>query len=149
MRDFFRGWRRKAGCVTLTVACLVTGMWLRSLRIVDHFGLIQGEHASTWVLVTPEGYRWEQSRFQEQFPPKYLWYSYSVDDINYLMHGFNESSRLFGFASGKRTWIDGISETTCYVIPHWFCTVPLTMLSAYLILVPSRKQPTTTSQTHA
>lgn len=30
MRQFFRGWRRKAGVVTLILACLVMAAWMRS-----------------------------------------------------------------------------------------------------------------------
>ena len=30
MREFFRGWRRKVGCVTLVMACAITLLWLRS-----------------------------------------------------------------------------------------------------------------------
>ena len=35
MREFFRGWRRKIGVVTLATACLLAFGWVRSLVIVD------------------------------------------------------------------------------------------------------------------
>jgi hypothetical protein len=35
MREFFRGWRRKAGLVTLVMACAVMAMWARSRFIND------------------------------------------------------------------------------------------------------------------
>ena len=35
MREYFRGWRRKAGVVTLVVACLVTIVWMRSQYFCD------------------------------------------------------------------------------------------------------------------
>lgn len=31
MREFFRGWRRKVGCVTLVMACVLTTGWVRSI----------------------------------------------------------------------------------------------------------------------
>lgn len=31
MREFFRGWRRKAGCGLLTLVMVLTGAWIRSL----------------------------------------------------------------------------------------------------------------------
>ena len=31
MREFFRGWRRKVGVVTLVLACVFTGFWVLSL----------------------------------------------------------------------------------------------------------------------
>ena len=30
MREFFKGWRRKAGCVTLVMVLLLTSAWIRS-----------------------------------------------------------------------------------------------------------------------
>lgn len=30
MRDFFSGWRRKAGCAALVMACGLTGLWIHS-----------------------------------------------------------------------------------------------------------------------
>ena len=34
MREFFHGWRRKLGCVTLVMACVLLGMWGRSTLVV-------------------------------------------------------------------------------------------------------------------
>jgi hypothetical protein len=36
MRDFFKGWRRKVGCVTLVMACAVATGWLRSMLTDDY-----------------------------------------------------------------------------------------------------------------
>jgi hypothetical protein len=35
MYTFFYGWRRKAGCVSLVIALVSTGMWIRSTRFQD------------------------------------------------------------------------------------------------------------------
>lgn len=35
MREFFRGWRRRLGCITLLMAVVVTIGWVRSLFIGD------------------------------------------------------------------------------------------------------------------
>lgn len=37
MREFFLGWRRKAGCVTLLMACALMGAWARSQYISDSY----------------------------------------------------------------------------------------------------------------
>ena len=39
MREFFRGWKRKLGVVTLVIACLFMGVWLRSHAILDRITL--------------------------------------------------------------------------------------------------------------
>jgi len=43
MREFFTGWKRKAGVATLGLACLFAAGWVRSMSIVD---LIQIRTAS-------------------------------------------------------------------------------------------------------
>ena len=40
--DFFRGLRWKAGCITLLMALMATGAWLRSDRIVDAVSFAEG-----------------------------------------------------------------------------------------------------------
>ena len=35
MGEFFKGWRRKVGCVTLVMACVFAAGWVRSLAIFD------------------------------------------------------------------------------------------------------------------
>src|SRR5438309_1503746 len=37
MRAFFRGWRRKVGCVTLAMAVFLCAAWFRSLIVTDIF----------------------------------------------------------------------------------------------------------------
>ncbi len=37
MREFFRGWRRKVGCVTLVMACGLMGLWIRSGLMAEEF----------------------------------------------------------------------------------------------------------------
>jgi len=39
MREFFRGWRRKVGVMTLLMACVFMGGWLRSLITTDSVDL--------------------------------------------------------------------------------------------------------------
>lgn len=47
MLEFFRGWRRKAGCLLLAVACLVAVMWFRSLKASDQISLGRSGHVSS------------------------------------------------------------------------------------------------------
>lgn len=35
MREFFKGWRRKVGCVALLMAVAVFGIWMRSRIVLD------------------------------------------------------------------------------------------------------------------
>lgn len=35
MKEFFRGWKRKVGCLTLTMACVAMVGWVRSFIVAD------------------------------------------------------------------------------------------------------------------
>jgi hypothetical protein len=76
MREFFRGWRRKAGCLLLLAACALLVLWFRTLRVEDVIlsgdgkGTINSWHASrsgvfwnryTGIVMKP-GLRWELAR---------------------------------------------------------------------------------------
>src|SRR5947209_2489025 len=39
MNNFFHGWRRRAGCVTLVMACVFMAGWVRSFKTADLVGL--------------------------------------------------------------------------------------------------------------
>jgi hypothetical protein len=46
MREFFRGWKRKAGCVTLLLACVFAAGWVRSQNSIDSFVISDFEFVS-------------------------------------------------------------------------------------------------------
>jgi hypothetical protein len=49
MLGFFCGWKRKTGCVTLAVACVFAGLWVRSLSLDEHI------EAGSLILMSSEG----------------------------------------------------------------------------------------------
>ena len=57
MREFFRGWRRKAGCISLVMALALMGVWIRSLSVMDLAIIAFGQRAvsigSFYGVVTP------------------------------------------------------------------------------------------------
>ena len=40
MREFFRGWKRKLGVVSLVMACVFMAGWVRSSLLTDRFAII-------------------------------------------------------------------------------------------------------------
>ena len=83
MHAFFKGWRRKAGCVTLVMAC--------ALLVIDAtFG------PEPWAV------HWHQS-----------------DPVSHESGGIVTTSR---------------SSVGTVAVPNWAMAIPLTLLSAYLIL---------------
>ena len=104
MGDFFHGWRRKAGCITLLVACIFGTGWVRSFHINDQFPFPSQNHTTFLLFVSKAG-------------------------------------RLVGLyvAIVKRGSPNVVSEDTVYDIPYWSIVIPLTLLSAYLLISKPRK----------
>lgn len=100
MREFFHGWRRKAGVITLGLALAVMGLWIRS-RIVDDQFTVCGMQFKSY------GGVFERSDFL------FL----DVDRF-----GSSEAREVFW--SLQYAWV----------------AIPLTLLSAYLILWKPRKR---------
>jgi hypothetical protein len=156
MTDFFRGWRRKAGVLTLVLACVFMAGWIRSQSMFDQFcyptstwyvefdsfkGLLH------WNTVTVAG---DISDHPFAHPP----FGHSQVDapklsisllpiVNYLSpHGWSFRSRWempeFAFAVATK----GNVTMSVLAFPYWSIVIPLTLLSAYLLLIkPRAKQP--------
>ena len=49
MREFFKGWRRKVGVVTLVLACVIIGLWCKSQAAPKSFPIVN------WQIEVSEG----------------------------------------------------------------------------------------------
>jgi hypothetical protein len=143
MREFFRGWRRKAGCVTLTIALALTGVWVRSSAREDLWILIKGD-ASVGVVISKDGsLTWSQC-----YPiPEGPW-RIEHTNVNPFPdpRGFPEQDlqwicRFGGNGAGMK--VDEMSEISlrCAMIEYSFIVAPLTLLSAYLLLSKPKPKP--------
>lgn len=154
MRELFRGWRRKVGSVTLVMACVLMGGWIRSLRVEDlvlasgqamtyhtsHNGLLQWDQIThtSGQPVSPGG---ETRRWEIRLLPHH-------DPVTSPMR---ESILVWrrqglGFCAAVAEYPNSAGipcRREQVIIPYWSLVVPLTLLSAYLMLVPSRKRPPT------
>lgn len=125
MREFFRGWRRKVGCVALVMACIVVGMWIRSSVFYDQCAWADTNRKNVVYSLNGEfgWWHWEGSRRKPisfgSFPLA------REDEAKWRM--ILEMSRLQNDARG---W-------TCL---YWHLAIPLTLLSAYLLLWKPRKR---------
>jgi hypothetical protein len=148
MREFFRGWRRTVGCATLVMACALMGMWLRS-RVVNDFLATDGRDATyrigsyggaiSFIRDTPavpfERFLHLDS-FDEGDDNKYeLWKRWDSWDGYEMSWRWDLAQFHFGVGS-----TGSASRTESYTFPYWFFVIPITLLSAYLILWKSRKR---------
>jgi hypothetical protein len=159
MREFFRGWRRKVGCVTLVMACVVMGLWIRGFHWQDSAEFCP----SRTIYTTSSGYGY--FAFQAfEFPARgaaLSQSSVSTSPLRLLQMGWNSSlitEELGEFAPWKGAeseahwkWQSFLVGTASFdtvnlnysksyaIIPCWSIAIPLTLLSAYLILWKPRK----------
>jgi hypothetical protein len=162
MHTFFHGWRRKAGSVTLLLACAVYGAWIRSSTVTDSVNcyswwkvtqsLVSSDSSLSWerrdttnvanheVPFWKRGIAGRKRRAPRALPQLASFQSESIIAGGHLSPRLDAPDiiwhwRWHGFGSGD--WPS--HYTTLWVIPYWSIVLPLTLLSAYLILWKPRK----------
>lgn len=111
--EFFHGWRRKAGCVTLMLAVLLMALWIRSDILFDQIAFDGNLFISNSGCLA-----WD-------------WQAWRGCDAD-LTDWHSEKASPFDEA-----WYFGRDGVR---FPYWALVVPLTLVSAYLIF---RKPATT------
>ena len=113
MGEFFKGWRRKTGCVTLVMACVLAVMWIRNTVASDLFLVGQVSiHFSRGGIV------------------------WSIDDVSMWHWGSWEHLPKDWNANGTNLYFGN----NMAVVPYRCIVLPLTILSAHLILWNPRKR---------
>lgn len=134
MGEFFKGWRRKAGLVTLAMACLLFVAWMRSLTTKDDCfafsrteWILSGDGYLTVVLMERGGH------FSD-------WQATQNGPVAYRM-GRCWSNTWRWTVAGARFGFDTYGDAKMEVDKAWWCRLPfweiilpLTLLSAWLIL---------------
>ena len=145
MRDFFQGWKRKAGCVALVVACLCMAAWLRSAHSTEVINWDNDSHEfilasidTMFVVgigVSTESFQWawpefastERSDFEDETEPV-VW-----------------CLNLAGIRFGMLIMPPPNHALCLLAVSYPFIVIPLTLLSAWLLLSMPRKA----NRTHA
>jgi hypothetical protein len=94
MREFFWGWKRKCGVVTLLIACVFAAGWVRSCTVDDVFHLFGLRFVSTLG---------------------------AIERSTVTFRGIGS-----GFALND--------VMVFWRVPYWSIVIPLTLLSAWLLL---------------
>lgn len=124
MSEFLNGWRRKAGCITLVMACVLMTAWVRSRGIRDSLIFTDGDQQH--LIISRRGrVTWETW----QKVPLNL----HLDLPNFFLEvgpiSPNEPPEL------RTRWIPGnFFHGPDWDIPYWSVVLPLILLSGYLIL---------------
>lgn len=148
MRTVFHGWRRKTGCGLLAMALFFMGLWIRSGVIVDTITFTEVRHSFT---NSPNGLNWTRRAGTGRVPLAQFmtlsWNTMSLEDSNF--ESFPEAPISWetswnyhwcGFQFAKFQLTAGpllslvFAEFATWTIPHWAVVIPLTLLSASLLL---------------
>jgi len=127
MGDFFHGWRRKAGCVLLVMATVLTALWLRSRTICDEVRFCVGGHQN--IIVSLDGcIVW--CLWNEEWFPTFRWYASEFGGL--------EIATVWGTIN--QSLVD-MRELVLlqWTVPYWALFPPMTLLSAYLLLWPGKR----------
>lgn len=135
MREFFQGWCRKMGLVTLMMACVLMVAWARSFAVRDQivpiplFGFGQ--------MLRSEAGHLEWVTWKANYPTSYIpagWRSQELRDM--------KLGKVRLFRRVKATLV-GVSlagpKIEGFAVPHWLIAGPLAVLSAGLILWKPRR----------
>ena len=139
MGDYFSPWRRKIGVVTLMMACVTMVGWVRS-RLNNDFVLISiGSLRSVFVsggqkfcLILPCEPQLEVFFVQTTNgvdSPK-IW---RIEAHNFEEEAFSQHSKV-----GYITRVAYPGQKRFRLIPYWSLTIPLTLLSLWLLLFNPR-----------
>ena len=168
MREFFTGWRKKIGAVTLVMALMIVAVWIRSFRSTDIVNLHSIPNTSLMFISERSGivFLWMNNE-APQFTDGRLDDSYVLLGQNLRLNQimprelqpewkFEWLGFQYGNArdvKGAAAWVADIHEVfgstvkasdfkgliaSVLVIPHWSVVMPLTLLSAYLLLSKPR-----------
>jgi len=141
MTDFFHGWRRKTGVVTLVAAMVFVGGWVRSLTIDEGVSFRTGQFTDLYLGSCPDGFIGSTGKYSDSSLPSLNagWFSkYASDDTDDTDIQEPADSQWHGWGFQFRS--SGNGNFIYVVIPYWSIVLPLTLLSAYLLLGKPRKK---------
>ena len=144
MDGFFHGWRRKFGVVTLVMACVLTALWVRSIAFWD-IKKSGGDSAGRCYLVESDNGgvtlgQTENSR--DAFAEFHCW-SDPVSESNnqppLSPELYTWRWKAMGFDFARLCSRNGSVNITYWTIPYWSLVIPLTFVSAFLLLSRPRQ----------
>ena len=139
MGAFFKGWKRKVGVLTLVMALILTRMWIRSASIGDELTFPIGTQWDDCVASNNQCLVW--GRYRPDFRPAHRPFPQwrTIPPINWDDPPNSDVRwRYLGFGI-----VDRNNERLSYLlIPYWSITIPLTLISAFLLLTKPHKSTT-------
>ena len=139
MGEYFKPLRRKFGVLTLVMACVFAAGWLRSLEMDDEVRLPTEGEINHFLTSSNLGLEW--TTVIRQMPPQPSTFRRISRPLEggrrkiYASPQYVWSINWCGFRVGGQ----GIDQIT-RIVPYWSIVIPLTLLSAYLLLNKPRQR---------
>lgn len=155
VNHYFQSWRRKWGVVALVTSILCVAGWVRSLSNVDQFSYLQDRQTLCVIFSSPDGIAWAQIHKPPPsagfgFPRGYMsletFSPVGTTNLIYPLHVRDQDYSILqslGFLHESFFLESTTSQLSVSyrAVRYWSLAVPLTLLSAYLLLSsPRRKQ---------
>ena len=148
MFDYFRGWKRKAGLVTLVMACAFAAGWVRSAFKSDTFCVPCGFNyyiqvtSSRRHLILATMTAADREGKSPRLVPFWMPQSYDPDSWivfqNVLENGAETSvfgsNEVFSVVRHEFGFNNWVVLYRMIGFPYWSIVIPLTLLSAWLLL---------------
>ena len=158
MGEFFRGWKRKTGMLTLVLACVFMAGWVRSSFFIEGLVIPLGMKSSASLVSSDSSLIWltQQGDGFFSFPNIVSRRLSDIDDRIFENPLFEWRWKRCGFGIGA--CVDGTRQVgnqmiqmtpgTVAVVPCWSVTIPLMLVSMWLLVFskPSQSIPQSTSQ---
>ena len=136
MGEFFKGWRRKAGLVTLTMAIALFSLWMRSRTIFDVIVFAHGDRQHSVLAAGGRIYWFATIKMDDSVE----WEIASTDGPL--------ANVLLGLEMTRETLKPHPElQFREWLIPYWSLVLPLTLLSAWLIFAKPQNAKATTGST--
>ena len=148
MGEFLHGWRRKAGCVTLVMACSFMTLCIRSTIVHDVFTLPITKLTTIYMLSEKRTFCFGIS--QRGSLRSIGWKSSPSGTSNFSTSFgyFTWYQSLLGVGlAGNYSWPRSFDREID--VPHFYVIIPLTAISAYLLLSNPRRPKVQTANTAA
>ena len=143
MGDFFHGWRSKLGLVTLFMALLFAAGWVRSLFSLEALNLHAGRISSVQIISECQSLSFVTIAASHP-DPRLTSIQYFHDDPDSHGPRVHLGGMRFGgppaslfnlqFDMNSQTW-----TVWLFTLSYWSIVIPLTLLSAWLLLSKPRK----------
>ena len=152
MGDFFRGWRRKVGALTLLLALVFMAGWIRSFHEVDQIEYLKDTQTLHVVYSCPAGIGWSGLREIRKVP------KYTIGIGNFHCRTFHSKNRngAYPFRWDAKPWGSdwlgfrrisvylesgsSLEELKIWIVAYPSIVIPLTLISAFLMFGKRRSQ---------